>query len=189
MTGFLRGLLLALLTLTAWASRASAQAVYTATGPGRYINVGLAASGYESDYGKTHLLGVTGFVDANLTFRYGVEFEARQLRFHEDPDGAHQSTYLVGPRFSFHSRQIRPYVKALAGRGEFTFPFNDAQGSYLVLAPGGGLDWRPRLNGRLTIRVVDFQYQFWPSFNYGAPAPYPTLHPYGITTGLAFRVF
>lgn len=158
-----------------------AQAKYTATGPGTYIQLGVAASGFQADYGQHHVYGGSVFLDANLSRRVGLEAEVRRLSVHTDED-VRESTYLIGPRISTNRRNFRPYVKVLAGRGQFTFPYHYAQGSYLVIAPGAGLDWRlPRT--RISIRVLDFEYQMWPQFSYGA------IHPYGISSGISVRVF
>ena len=162
-------------------TNADAQAAYAATGPGTYISVGVAGSAMQSDYGKRQLGGATVFVDAHLYRRIGVEFEARQLKFHSS-EGIGERTYLVGPKISFKPRTVRPYVKLLAGRGQFTFPFNYAKGSYFVFAPGGGLDWRID-HSRVSLRLLDFEYQVWPGFTFGA------MHPYGISSGVSFQVF
>jgi len=158
-----------------------AQALYAGEGPGSYISVGATFSAYESDYGQRLLGGGTLFVDANLYRRIGVEAEARMLRFHSDED-LRESTYMIGPKISTHGRNIRPYGKFLFGRSELNFPFNYAQGSYFAMAPGAGLDWRIG-RGRILIRVLDFEYEFWPQFTYGA------LHPYGVSSGISVRVF
>jgi hypothetical protein len=167
--------------LIASAHRLRAQAIYTADGPGTYVSVGVTASGFESDYGKRLLGGASVFIDANLYRRIGVEIEARQSRFHTDED-LRESTYLAGPKISTHGRTWRPYGKLLVGRGEFNFPFNYASGSYFVIAPGAGLDWRVR-NSRWMVRLVDFEYQEWPQFSFGS------IHPYGASAGISFRVF
>ena len=162
---------------------AAAQDVAAGLGPGTYIQVGGGYSSFQSDYGRNRLGGATLFVDAHLYRRWGAEAEARFLNINQDL-GAHQSTYLIGPKVSIFPRRIRPYVKLLAGRGEFTFPFNYAQGSYFVYAPGAGLEYRiAQGRGRVTVRLIDFEYQRWPQFTYGA------LHPYGFSSGLAIRVF
>ena len=176
----IRALVTLVLTL-ACVSVLYGQAAPTANGPGSYVALGATFSGYESDYGQTLLGGGTLFVDANLYRRIGVEAEARISRLHSTDD-LRESTYLVGPKISTHGRSLRPYVKFLVGRGEFNFPFNYAQGSYFVIAPGAGLDWRIG-RGRLMIRVIDFEYQEWPMFSYGA------IHPYGASTGISFGIF
>jgi hypothetical protein len=167
------------LLLTA-AVQAGAQNLPAADGPGSYIQVGGNVSLYQIDYGQRDLAGGTVFVDANLYRMIGVEAEARTLRLNEDA-GTHETTYLVGPRISLKSSRFRPYAKLLMGRGEFYYPFHYAQGSYFVVAPGGGVDWR--ITKRLTVRVVDVEFQNWPWFSFGP------LKPYGVSSGLAFRVF
>ena len=157
------------------------QASYTADGPGTYIAVGGTFSAYESDYGKRLMGGPTVFVDGNLYRRIGIEAKASWLNYHTD-DGTKEQTYLIGPKISLKGRTVRPYAKLLAGRGEFEFPFGYAHGSYFVAAPGAGLDWRVS-RSRLSIRVIDFEYQIWPGFSYGP------LHPYGASMGLSWRVY
>jgi hypothetical protein len=170
------------LVLALSASHCMGQASYTATGPGTYVNVGATFSGYESDYGKRLLGGESVYVDANLYRRWGVEAEARRFNVHLDPNGVQERTYLVGPKLSFLKHGYRPYAKLLVGRGEFTFPYNYAQGSYFVVAPGGGVDFRIK-HSRLSLRMVDFEYQMWPQFTFGA------LHPYGVSAGFSYQVY
>ena len=157
-----------------------AQALPTATGPGGYISIGGLASAYEADYGKRWLGGTGIYADANLTWRLGVEAEARSLHYHQEA-GVRERTYLIGPRVSLRSGNIRPYVKALVGAGKFDFPYGYAKGTYLVVAPGGGVDCN--LGSRLSVRLLDFEYQDWPQFTYGQ------LHPYGVSMGVSFRLF
>jgi hypothetical protein len=160
---------------------AKSQALPTATGPGSYIQLGAQISGYQIDYGQRYLLGGSGFLDANLYARYGAEIEARTLRINEN-EGVHETTYLVGPRVSILTGPVRPYIKLLIGRGEFSYPFHDATGSYFVVAPGAGLDWRVR-QSRLSLRIVDVEVQSWSGFSFGR------IMPYGISSGVAIRVF
>ena len=87
---------------------------------------------------------------------------------------------LAGPRFNLMTRSVRPYVKGLAGVGHFNFPFGYANGNYFVAAPGGGVEWHHK---RFAVKVVDVEYQMWPQFSYGA------IHPYGISTGITFRLW
>jgi hypothetical protein len=171
------GLLLAF----AAASTAFGQAIYTADGPGSYTAVGATFSAYQSDYGKRQLGGESAFVDAHLYRRIGVEAKATWLNLNTD-EGIKQRTYLIGPKIALKGRTLRPYVKLLAGRGEFDFPFGLGSGSYFVAAPGAGLDWHVG-HTRLLVRIVDFEYQIWNGFSYGA------IHPYGISTGLSVRVW
>lgn len=163
------------------APEAAAQAVYTATGPGSFISVGVAVSGFQQDYGTHYVGGETVFVDANLYRRIGIEAEVRRLNYRTIED-VKENTYLVGPRYTGLGHNLRPYAKFLIGRGTLDFPYHYAVGTYFVMAPAAGLDWHLG-NSRFTVRVADFQYQIWPQFTYGE------LHPYGITSGISFDVF
>jgi hypothetical protein len=53
-----------------------------------------------------------------------------------------------------------------------------ADGSYFVLAPGGGVNLALG-RSRYSVRLVDFEYQWWLNF------PFGTLRPYGASTGIA----
>ena len=77
-------------------------------------------------------------------------------------------------------RRFQPYGKFLAGMGKITLPFGYAHGSFLTYAPGAGLD--VALNSHVSVRAIDFEYQHWPQFTYGA------LSPYGISAGISFRL-
>jgi hypothetical protein len=170
-----------LLLAAAVSTQATAQSRPTADGPGSYIQVGGIGSIFQADYGQNHLGGDAAFVDANLYRRIGIEAEARALHFKEQED-VHETTYLAGPRISILTGRFRPYGKFLVGRGQFSFPFHYAQGSYFVIAPGAGVDWQVG-RSRLTVRIVDFEFQRWPQFSYGP------LQPYGVSSGIALRVF
>jgi len=154
------------------------QASATAIGPGSYLSIGIAASGFQQDYGRNSIAGEAAYLDANLYRRIGVEVEVRRLNVHTEED-VKENTYLAGLKIATNPRRFRPYLKLLMGRGTIDFPFHYATGSYFVIAPSTGLDYHLR-NSRFNIRVVDFQYQLWPQFSFG------TLHPYGITTGISF---
>ena len=161
-------------------ARAGAQALPTASGPGSYISVGVGVSAYQADYGQRVLGGGEFFLDVHPTWRYGIEAEARLLRYHTD-EQVTQTSYLAGPQiYVCHCGKLRPYGKFLIGEGELEFPFRYAHGSYLAYAPGGGLDIR--ISDYLSVRAIDFEYQSWPSFTYG------NLHPYGISAGLNLRL-
>jgi hypothetical protein len=156
-----------------------AQARATASGPGSYVSVGGEGSIFQMDYGKRYDGGIAAYVDVHPHWRYGGEVEARFLRFNTD-ESVTESTYLAGAHINALPGRLRPYGKFLIGVGKMNFPFNYATGSYLVYAPGGGVDYE--LNERWTVRFVDAEYQVWPKFSYGA------LHPYGVSAGIAFRL-
>ena len=156
------------------------QAKYAATGPGTYIQVGLTGSGFRSEYGQRLVAGGGLFLDAHLYRRLGIEAKVRTLNLHTD-EGVRQTTYLVGPKLTILPHRIRPFVKLLAGRGDFRFPYGYAQGSYFVAAPGAGLDWRLG-ESRWSLRVLDVEYQVWPGFTFGR------MKELGASSGVTFRV-
>ena len=180
--GALTWLLVALLTAClGLPTQASAQVVESADAGGLRMSAGVTVSGYYVGYGERKLLGYTGFVDIGPRGFLGIEAEARQLVFNQLAD-VHVATYLAGPRYPFREvGRFQPYAKALIGVGEFNFTYNYAHGSYLVIAPGGGVDYR--LNGRMRLRLADFEYQSWPQFTFGA------IPSYGVSTGVKFLIF
>ena len=158
----------------------AAQAVPTATGPGSYVAIGGGVSAFQVDYGHQDLGGGFVYIDMKPQWRIGLEGEARFLRLHNF-EQVTQSTYLGGLHVALlRPRRLQPYVKVLAGVGEITLPFDYAHGSFFTYAPGAGLDIA--LNERITVRALDFEYQHWPQFTYGA------LSPYGFSTGISFRL-
>ena len=157
---------------------AFAQALPTASGPGAYVIVGGTFSEFQADYGSRTITGASVYVDSNLTWRYGIETEARRMVY---PDFAQrQSTILAGPRWSLRPKGLVPYVKLLAGGGRFDFPFGYGSGDYFVVAPGAGVDLR--LGERVRLRLADFEYQVWPGFTFGS------IHPYGVSAGISFEI-
>jgi hypothetical protein len=177
---FVRFVLPALVICLVTARPMRAQVAPAADAGGILLSVGGTGSGYELQYGQRSLLGVSGFVDADLRRHVGVEAEGRWLIFHETAN-VHTATYLAGPRGFWQIGRFEPYAKGLAGIGSFNFPYNYAHGRYLVIAPGAGVDYR--LNHRVRLRLVDFEYQYWPQFTYGA------MSSYGISSGIRFRIF
>jgi hypothetical protein len=160
--------------------RLRAQAVPTATGPGSYIAVGGGVSLFQADYGQRKIAGLTAYADVNPTWRYGIEAEARFLRFRTSEDVS-ETNYLIGPRVAVAGfGPLRPYAKFLVGDSRIDLPFHYGQGSSFTYAPGAGVEFM--LGDRLAIRVIDAEYQFWPSFNYG------DMHPYGVSAGISFRL-
>jgi hypothetical protein len=157
---------------------AGAQALPTASGPGAYVIVGGTYSGFESNYGAQKIGGASVYADTNFIWRYGVEVEARRMNYLNF--GERQSTLLAGPRWSFRPTGLVPYVKVLVGGGRFDFPYGFGYGNYFVLAPGAGVDLR--VGKKLRLRLVDFEYQEWPGFTFGA------IHPYGLSAGISYQV-
>jgi hypothetical protein len=157
-----------------------AQNIPTAKGPGTYVAMGGELSAFQADYGQRVLGGGVVFADLNPTWRLGLEGEARYLRFNTSEDVT-ETNYLAGPRVILKPGRLRPYVKFLIGAGKITLPFHYAQGTFLSYAPGAGADYL--LTDRLSVRLIDMEYQVWPGFS-----SYGQLHPYGVSAGISFRL-
>lgn len=178
---FSLGILIAACLLAAAVS-AQAQSPQSAYYGDQTLSVGGAVNLTHLQYGEHWLLGAGAFVDANLTWHYGIEGEGTWGRWREEL-GTHDTTYLIGPRYRFaflSNSRFSPYAKFLIGDGDFYFPQNYATGNYFVMAPGTGIDyhWKPRLDIR-----VDAEDQMWPQFTYGF------INNLGVSVGLRYRVF
>jgi hypothetical protein len=157
-----------------------AQSLPTASGEGGYTMVGGGGSLFQIDYSRRDLGGLVAYADINPAWRYGIELEARTLRYRAVEDVT-EASYMVGPRISLRpGSRLQPYAKFLIGDGRITLPYHYATGSFLAYAPGGGVDYQ--LTDRISIRIVDFESQMWPDF------PYGQLCPYGVGTGISFRL-
>jgi opacity protein-like surface antigen len=132
------------------------------------------------------LEGVGVFADFNLDRHFGLEGDARFLRFGGFEDSK-ESSYLVGPKaFFFAWGRFRPYGKLLVGEGKIHYPFAIGDASYLALAPGAGTDYR--LSHRWKLRV-EYEYQMWHDSPGYANEPKHELTPNGFHVGVAYRVF
>ncbi len=158
---------------------ACAQVVYSGDAGGFTLSAGGAVSGYKVQYGQEKLLGATGFVDVDTRRRFGIEAEAHWLVFHQT--NQEQATlWLLGPRYHFSHGKFQYYGKGLVGLGQFTYPYNYGHDSDLIVGGGGGVDYRWR--HRISLRLGDFEYQYWPQFHYGA------MGTYGISVGAAYHI-
>jgi hypothetical protein len=169
-----------LLVALALGRTASAQVLPPGDAGGLSIFAGATASAFSLQYGDRKMLGITPFVDVDTRRDLGFEGEARWLDFHQT-DNVHVTTWLAGPRYHRSIGKYQIYGKGLVGIGEFNFPYNYAYGRYLVVAPGGGVDYS--LTRRVRLRLLDGEYQYWPQFTFGP------MSSYGISTGLRIRVF
>jgi opacity protein-like surface antigen len=181
-------LLFATLLLLPAISRA--QVVAAGRGGNQQLFAGGFFSDFSPDYGYQRLYGIGGFVDYNLTPRWGAEAEARFLRFNQLAN-IHEDTYMVGPKFNYGHKKFIFYGKGLFGFGEFNFPQNVAHGSYFSIGLGGGVDYR--LSRRFYARG-EYEYQIWPGF-VGPPDNAITgnrangLTPNGFSVGMSYRIF
>jgi hypothetical protein len=161
------------------ARTASAQVVYSGDKGGFAVSAGAAASGFQVQYGQQKLLGFSGVVDIDTRRRFGLEGEGRWLMFH-NPNQIQSKTYMGGVRYHYAFGKYQVYGKGLVGVGQFTFPYKYAQGNYLVIAPGAGVDYR--WTRRISFRV-NVEYQFWPQFTFGS------MGAIGGDVGIQYHIF
>ena len=147
------------------------------------LSAGGTASGYYLNYGEQRLLGGSAFFDAQTRRHLGVEAEVRILEYHNSND-VNAATYLAGFRYFRDYGRLQPYAKGLVGFGRANLAFGLGQANSLVIAPGGGFDYR--LNRRVFLRLADFEYQRWPEADYGSAPPFDSI---GISSGIRFRFF
>jgi opacity protein-like surface antigen len=145
------------------------------------LTVGGTASLFNPDYLTNNLGGFGAYADVNIFRGIGVEVEGRWLHLHEF-EGISQDNYLIGPRVQFmHFWRARPYAKALVGFSNMNFEEGIGSGRFTTLAFGGGIDIH--VTHRWSVRAIDAEYQYWPSFLDGS------LSPYGVSAGVSYRVF
>lgn len=162
-------------------SAARAQSPESTTGGTGGLAAGGSFSAVHFQYGQHWVYGAAGFVDANLTWHYGVEGEGNWSRWHTQED-TWATTYLIGPRYTLPailSNRFRPYAKFLIGDGHINLPIGN--GDFFVMAPGAGIDYHYR--GRFDIRVCDFEYQYWPNFTFGSNTNL------SVSAGIRYRIF
>jgi opacity protein-like surface antigen len=183
--------------LAAGAVSARAQAVASATARQFSITAGGMASIFQSDfagdwqppsfqYPVAHtspypLFGAGAYVDVKFSHWVQIEAEGRWLRFNQY-GGISQDNYLIGPRIPvFHFLRSSVYAKALGGYAKMNFDSLGDKGTFTDLAFGGGMD--VKLTKRLSLRAVDFEYQYYPKWSNS------TLSPYGASVGIGYKLF
>ncbi len=170
---------------------ASAQVVPAATRSKLSLTVGGLGSMFQPDYaglgmaqsGPNHLYGLGAYVDVKFSRWVQAEAEGRWLRFNQYLD-INEDNYLIGPRVPIHTFSVlraTPYAKVLFGMGRMTFENDYAWGRFSDIAYGGGVDLQ--VTRRISVRPFDFEYQQWPNWVNG------TLHPYGVSVGIGYKVF
>jgi hypothetical protein len=161
-----------------------AQTVPSATRSGLSVSAGVLGSAYQPDYADNlvaqkspyWLFGPGAYVDVRFSRWVQIEAEGRWLRFNQYL-GINENNYLIGPHVPIHTfHGFTPYGKFLVGYSTGDHWLKGRAGTYVY---GGGVDYR--LSRRFTVRAGDFEYQRW-SVN-------PTLHPYGGSVGISYKVF
>ena len=166
------------------------QVVESAEKRGLTIDAGGMASGFDPDWGGNNkLVGAGTYVDVHFTHWIQIEAEGRWL-YWNNFEKEKQSNYLIGPRVPLKRwRKWNFYGKALVGQARMTFPsfsrynylFSYDSATCADVAFGGTVDYR--LSRKLTVRAADFEYQYFPNL------VYKPLKPYGLSMGIAYRVF
>ena len=127
------------------------------------------------------LIGAGAFVDFKFTRHIQIEAEGRWLRFNQF-DKIRQDNYLIGPRVPLlQLRRFTLYGKVLGGFTKMNFDPQNDHGAFTTIAYGGGID--TKLTKRLSVRLPDFEYQYWPKWEKSI------LRPYGASVGISYRVF
>ncbi|HEY3706783.1 MAG TPA: hypothetical protein VGL22_17095 [Terracidiphilus sp.] len=172
-------LLFVLLTLD---QNGRAQAVESGDERGFHVRAGAMASGFMPGDVNQGIVGAGTYVDLHFTHWFQVEAEGRWMPWH-GYFGETQSNYLIGPRVPVYrvGRRGQIYGKALIGLGKMDFPFG-GYGTFTATAFGGSFDYR--LSRKLTLRPIDFEYQYWPVW-----VRNQSLEPYGVSVGMSYRVF
>jgi hypothetical protein len=159
-----------------------AQAVEAMEGRGFYIDAGAMATGFMPGDWNQPVIGAGTYVDFHFTHWIQVEAEGRWMRWN-GYYGETQDNYLIGPRVPVYrlGRRGQIYGKVLAGLAKQDFAFG-GNGSFTDFAFGATIDYK--LTRKLTLRPVDFEYQYWPVW-----LPHQSLQPYGFSVGASYRVF
>jgi hypothetical protein len=188
-------LLLLLLGFAALPARA--HVVYAATARRITLTVGGTASVFQPDFAgdwstqspyypvakasNFPLIGAGAYVDLKLSRWVQVEAEGRWQRFNQYANIS-QDNYLIGPRVPIHTFwRTTVYGKALVGFSAMTFDSFGNHGQFTDIAMGGGADIK--LTRRISLRAVDMEYQYWPTWGNA------TLAPYGVSAGIGYRIF
>jgi hypothetical protein len=174
--------------------RAHAQVAPSARRSQFTITAGAIGSAFQPDYGGSGietagtaphvLVGPGAYVDFGVGRWLRFEAEGRWLRFNQF-NQVYEDNYMIGPRIPILSREhhrMTPYAKALAGWSKMNFVDSFAYGRFTDVAVGGGVDYR--VSNRLSVRLLDFEYQFWPNWVNDT-----TLQPYGASIGLGYKIF
>lgn len=145
------------------------------------IYAGGFGSWFQPQYPPQNLYGVGAYTDIKL--RKWVQFEAEGRWLHlNEPYGAYQNNYSVGPRVPIHRfGKMETYGKVLITDTKINFASGYGYGHYLDYTFGGSAD--VRLTRHLMLRAVDYEYHY--VTNYFGSA----ISPYGISVGMAYRVY
>lgn len=157
---------LALLFLLGGASVGYSQALPTASRVGD-AQIGVGYNLARPDYPPQTFQGFTAYGDFDFRPHIGAEAEFHQI-YSTDGDQSFQRSYDVGGRYFRTYGPLVPYLKAMVGRGDFNYPFGNADLSYTLFAGAVGADFK--LGPYLRIRA-EYELQKWTNFPNGGLAP------------------
>jgi opacity protein-like surface antigen len=130
------------------------------------LQVGASYSYCRCDYTPQNGQGFGFYSTLDLVNRFGAEVGFHQISISQHKP-AYERTYDIGVRYHLnlgHHGQIRPYGKALYGRGVFNFPAqNGSQTSvgnlaYNMYVLGGGVDYS--VSRTINVRA-EVEFQSW----------------------------
>lgn len=158
-----------------------AQATPAATGHGGF-QAGGGVTLARPDYGGANIEGMSGFADFDFASHIGAEADVHYIALNTPTDLA-ENTYLLGPRVLTTHGRFTSYAKLLAGIGSLVVQESADNagrrgGTYFAFAFGGGLDIQ--VTRHLVVRVIDGEYQRWPTLGNG-------LSPLVVTAGVAYK--
>lgn len=139
-------------------------------GSSNYLRPALGGNG-------ERLLGFNLYSSLDLRHHYGAEIDFRQTR-PSYGESVYERTYEIGGRYVHPLGALRPYARAMYGRGVFNYPNGVANLAYNLVGLGGGADYE--LTSSVNLRL-DYEYQHWFSF------PLQALQPSLATVGVAYH--
>lgn len=141
------------------------------------LQVGAGFSLGTPDYNPETFYGASAYASLDLRPHLGAEFDFHQIGT-SATGGSFQRTYEIGGRYFRTYGALVPYLRAMYGRGEFSYPYGTTELSYNEFSGALGADYK--ISGFLHARV-DYEYQTWISFPNGG------LHPQLVTFGVAYH--
>jgi len=159
--------------------------------------IGFGPSGFEPDWGRGRMYGGTAWVDWYPSFiprslnKLDIEFEVRDISLdrhivtggtpRSNQANTKEDTAGGGFMYNWHLvRNLNFYAKAIVADGSVDFIGSPTYNhdTRIVLAPGGGLEYR--VYGPISARV-DYEYQIWTGKLIGT-----YLTPQGFTAGITY---
>ena len=185
------GLALASLALGALSEGARAQATYTASragdlqvgagvtfGTSNYLTPALGAGFTPPIVGKGESLrGFAIYSSFDVKSHLGAEISFRQTTPSYGAN-VYERTYEIGARYVYPIRSLKPFARAMYGRGVFNYPGNIANIAYNLYSLGAGADFS--LTRPLNLRA-EYEHQHWFGF------PLTPLQPNLATVGVAYH--